>query len=368
MKIHVQLNYGLDADEYAKSYAAGLVPDLAPYGFHHARKLESTVTFSDDRKRGGIWNIFRRIIRRSLGIDLLHAWHNRRKILAADIVWTMIESDYLAVSALLLIYRKDSPAVIGNNVWLFEKFPYFGFLRQNFYQALIKKTTVLTVHSQSYLALARHYFPKAHVHLLHFGISDSTFLRPNVHSIKHDGAIRVLAAGNDYARDWLTFISAFGGDPRFDVTIVSDQVSDEMVASFSNIRLPRRPTMEAFKELYVWADFVVLPMIHNKYSGITVAMEAVAMGRCVLSSKTGGVPTYFNEGEVLFCEVGNSKNMREVILSCNAEERDAIADRGHQRLIRDGYSTEKMIFRYYELSCNLLGLKPANAERSVPHV
>ena len=358
MKIHIQLNYGLDFNEYSANYAKGLVPDLAPYGFHHVKALESNVTFSGDRNAGFIWNFVRRAIRRWLGIDLLHAWHNRQKIFAADVVWTMIESDYLAVAALKLLRYKSSPAMIGNNVWLFERYPNFGLLRRIFYSKLIEKTEALTVHSKSYLAVAKIHIPKARVHLMKFGISGSTFVKPNIRQECHQGPIRILAAGNDYSRDWPTFLAAFGGDPRFDVTIVSAQVSNKMVIQFSNICLQRRPTMDEFKDLYLWADFVVVPMTHNNYSGITVAMEAVAMGCCVLSSKTGGVPTYFDEGEVLFCQVGDPKNMRELILSCNPEQRDAVAERGYQRWLRDGYTTERMVARYHQLSCDILAIEP----------
>jgi hypothetical protein len=93
-------------------------------------------------------------------------------------------------------------------------------------------------------------------------------------SPEHAGPIRILAAGNDPTRDWPTVLSAFGGDPRFELTIVSDKVAEEAVAPYSNLQLPRRPTVVAFQELYRWADFTVVPMVENKYSGITVALEA----------------------------------------------------------------------------------------------
>ena len=62
--------------------------------------------------------------------------------------------------------------------------------------------------------------------------------------------------------------------------------------------------MSDFIACYHWADIVAVPMRQNIYSGITVALEAAAMGTPVVSSRTGGVPTYFGEDEVFYSPAG----------------------------------------------------------------
>jgi glycosyltransferase involved in cell wall biosynthesis len=355
MRIHIQLNYGLNANDYAKQYSAGNTSDLAPYGFDHARALEKHVTFSEDRPAGVLWTFVRRALKRLLGFDFLHALSNKEMIFAADIVWTMIDSDYLGVAALRLLTQRKTPAIIGNNVWLFEHFERFSTPRRWLYRRLIHHVDVLTVHSQEYLPVARRLFPHTRLELMHFGISRATFKRalPNINDI-HTGPIRLLAPGNDPTRDWRTLFAAFGNDDRFDVLVISDFVPDAGVTKLRNVRIARKPTMIAFKDYYQWADFTVVPMVENKYSGITVALEAAAMECCLVSSRTGGVPTYFADDELLYFRPQDPDDLRRVVLSCSIDKRTLLARTAHERYLRSGYTTELMIARYHNLSHHIL--------------
>lgn len=354
MKIHIQLNYGLDEREYRRKYEAGLVPDAAPYGFDHARELEKEITFSQDRKKSPIWNFCRRAIKRLTGFDLLHTYDNRRLIADADVVWTMIESDYLAVAALALFSRRGRPKIIGNNVWLFENIERMGAIRRYILATLISRVSILTVHSKAYLPIAMKFFPKSTIRLMLFGISDKAFARVSAQGRPREGGkLRIVSAGNDRARDWMCLLDAFGNDARFDLVVVSDQVPDSKLAIYSNLRLPRRPSLQEFRKLYEWADYVVVPMVANKYSGITVALEALSLGCCVIASRTGGIPTYFDEDEVIYCDVGDATAMRNAVLSCGEEQRARTTKKAHERFERSGYTTKRMISRYYDLSQSL---------------
>jgi glycosyltransferase involved in cell wall biosynthesis len=355
MKIHIQLNYGLNASDYARKYAAGMTSDLAPYGFDHARALEKHVTFSEDRPAGVLWTFARRALKRLLGFDFLHALSNKDMIFAADIVWTMIDSDYLGVAALRFLTQRKTPSIIGNNVWLFEHFERFSAPRRWLYRRLIDQVDVLTVHSQEYLPVATRLFPRARLELMHFGISRATFKRdlPKGND-DHGGPIRLLAPGNDPTRDWPTLFAAFGNDNRFDVLVISDFVPDAAVATLSNVRIARKPTMLDFTTYYQWADFTVVPMVKNKYSGITVSLEAAAMECCLVSSQTGGVPTYFADDELIYFRPRDPDDLRRVVLDCSLDKRRLVARNARERFLRSGYTTEFMIARYHKLSKNVL--------------
>jgi glycosyltransferase involved in cell wall biosynthesis len=349
MKAFVHLGYGFDALKYRERYIAGLVPDVVPYGFHHAEAQGCDLTFSRDFHETALSSWHRRFWRRMLGFDLVHAWRNRKAAAAADIVWTMEEIEYLAILFLCAFLPSlHGKKIIAQTVWLFDGWKAKSWLRRRFLLFLLKRASCLTVHSANYLNL-----PIAPTKLLPFGISLDSFphsstVRP-VHS-----PIRVLAMGTDPTRDWTTFLDAFGGDTRFEAIGVSKRLTAEMVEPFSNVSIRRNPSMETFRELYRWADFVVVPMLPNLYSGITVALEAVSMGVPVISAATGGVPTYFEPGEVLYVAAEDPADLRDAVLNCSDEQRKQLVEKAQARFQREDYSSAGMASRYMQLSKELL--------------
>ena len=123
---------------------------------------------------------------------------------------------------------------------------------------------------------------------------------------------------------------------------------------YSNLTILSSPKMSDFIDCYRWADVVVVPMQRNTYSGITVALEAVAMGRPVVSTRTGGVPTYFEEDEMFYTPVGDHQAMRDIVLGSDAGSRAERADRAQQHFLKRDYSTHGLISRYVELTRELL--------------
>lgn len=352
-KIHVQLPYGLDARKTAQDYEAGRAPDRVAYGFDHAQDHYETVTYSGDFPESRLEGLLRRALIRLLNFDLVHAWRNRRAIVAADAVWTMLESEYLAILALYLLnpWLPRRP-VIAQNIWLFNTIDQRHPLLRRFYLALAAHADVLLTHSEACLPIMREYLPDSRVELMHFGVSSSTFpLRKRSDTdAAGERPIRIFAAGNDRTRDWTTLLKAFGNDDRFELVVVCSWLSDATLAEYRNLSRPRNPTQDQFHKLYDWGDFVVVPMYENRFSGITVALEGVAMGVPVVSSRTGGVPTYFSEGEVLYAPVGDAGSLRQVVLDCGEVERRALVERAQQKFATNGYHTREMIARYKRLT------------------
>jgi len=359
-RVHVQLPYGLDATKTEQQFHQGLCPDRVAYGFHHAEGLCEGVTYSVDAPESWIQSLVRKILFKALGFDVMHAWRNRARIDRADIIWTMLECDYLAVLLIFALrpWVKTKP-VIAQNVWLFNDIMKMGPIRRFLYMALAARATILTTHSRTYIEIMRTYLPKSDIRLMLFGISRDAFFggtdRPRRNS---DGPIRLFSAGNDRTRDWKTLLDAFGNDERFCLTIVCDWVGDEYLKKYRNLELIRRPSMARFRQLYRDADFVIVSMVDNAYSGITVALESVALGVPVVSSRTGGVPTYFDETEVLYASPANPHDLREKVVSCSSRERREIAERARLRFVACGYSTEEMIHRYIHLSREILDTQP----------
>jgi glycosyltransferase involved in cell wall biosynthesis len=212
----------------------------------------------------------------------------------------------------------------------------------------------MTVHSAVCLPVLREAFPGLKSQLLYFGVNTKMFLRPLIPRPSNGGPIRIFAPGNDGDRDWNTLFDAFGNDDRFQVTVICVWLGDDKLSQYNNFRAIRDPNMADFHRCYQEADIVAVPMKENIYSGITVALEAVAMGKPVLSSRTGGVPTYFNNDELFYAPVRDPVAMRDIVLSTTVQSRLERAEKAHRRFLETDYSTDAVIRRYAELTRDLL--------------
>jgi glycosyltransferase involved in cell wall biosynthesis len=252
--------------------------------------------------------------------------------------------------ALRIIKRKP---IISNAVWLLNIWSTLSIWHRIIYKFLYRYLSVLTVHSRECLTVAQRCFPSLNIKLMQFGINIDVFkiTKPSYESA--GGVTRLLAAGHDRTRDWHTLLLAFGNDDRFHLTLVCPWLTNEQIADYRNVALVRSPTMSRFLELYRDADFVAVPMKSNIFSGITVALEAVALGRPVLCSRTGGVPTYFGEDEIFYTPVDDAEAMRQTILSAGPEERYRKASAAQHRFIESDYSTRAVVRHYASLTRSL---------------
>ncbi len=356
---YVHLAYGIDAAKYRERYRAGQVPDETPYGFHHADSMGWQVVFSTDHAESAALRSLRKILIRLVGFDLVHAFRNRAHIRSADIVWTMEEIEYLAVCALPYLSPMPRPRLIAQTIWMFNRWERCSTLRRWMLRRLFARADLLTFHSREYLDLLARLAPGVTPHLLPFGISlDSFPWTEPAPPRERSQALRVLSMGNDPTRDWPTLLAAFGNQAEFEVKVVSGQLSDAAIAAYRNVVCPRNPTMEEFRDLYRWADVVVVPMVRNLYSGITVALEAASMGVPVVASHTGGIPTYFEADEVLFVEPQNPGVLRQAVLAFSPEQRQAQVLRAQTRFRAEDYSSRGMARRYVDLSNDLLKTRP----------
>jgi glycosyltransferase involved in cell wall biosynthesis len=355
---YVHLPYGLDADRYHARFLAGLEPDESPYGFHVARELGWQIVFSSDRREGPVRRTIRRGLKWVLGFDFIHLWRNRALLRDADIVWTMQDSEWLALRFAALWHKPARLPVIGNTVWLFDRWEQINPGRRWLYQRLARGPGVLTVHSDRYVPVMQRVLSEVRCERMYFGTGLPDRVEYGGHDVEKDASrpIRVFAAGNDPTRDWATLLAAVGDDPRFEVELLCSWVSEEEKRRHPSV-LPRPATKdharETFDALYRWADLVVVPMKENRFSGITVALEAAARGRPIISSRTGGVPTYFSENEVFFVPPGDPLALRNAALA-SASERRVHAAAARARLVSEDYSIKGMMTRYIALSRSVL--------------
>ena len=354
LKVYVHLYRGVNAEAYRRRFAEGIEPEETPYGFHRAADQGCTVAFSSDSPRF-FSKALSYISRKWLKFDLPHAYYNRSKIREADIVWTITEGEALAISLLKMLNVVPKRPIIGNIIMLLHEWDRMAYWKRTLFRRLLGSIETITVHSNSCLLTFQRYFPEIKCSLMYFGINIDKFnlTLPRLLE-RQDDVITIFAPGNDLTRDWITLLAAFGNDERFRVVFICAWLTDEELSGVSNATVIRKPRLRDFLSCYHEADFVAVPMKDNIYSGITVALEAAALGKPVLTSRTGGLPTYFDEGEVWYTPVGDAVAMRELVLSASLHDRERRAVAAQERFLENDYSTQGLVHRYLSLTHQML--------------
>ena len=358
LKVYVHLGHGFEADQFRERFERGEFNDLTPYGFHLAEGPDVSVTFSQDRP-GGTPGRWLRSLNRRLRFAADHGWHNRQAIADSDIVWTMSENEAFALAALMMLHLVPRRPIIGAAIWLFNDWGRLPRANRAVYRTLSRCIDVLTVHSEACLPVAAEAMLDTSVELSLFGINEQSYpplpRTAEKARVPGNGPVHVLAAGNDRTRDWPTLLAALGNDDRFLVSAWTPMLDAGDMARIRNLRLPKPPTMAAIRAMYEAADVVVVPMVPNLFSGITVALEAAALGRPVICSATGGVPSYFAADEMLFVPTGDPDVLREAVLAARTPRLSAMTTAAQARFAQGEYTTRAMIGRYLALTERVLG-------------
>jgi glycosyltransferase involved in cell wall biosynthesis len=347
--IYVHLSRNLDSDQYRERYLAGLEPDETPYGFHLAKSYDFELLFST-HSPSWITSLLSKVCQKLLGFDVPHAYRNRAKIRQAEAVWTMTESESFAVAILSRLGISPKLPLVANVIWLFDRWQTISWSKRIIYKILAREISVITVHSDRCLPQAKLIFPNTTCELMHFGVNTDLFNKKESQHVGTNKVTQIFAPGNDSTRDWATLLKAFGNDKRFHVTIICSHLSDTLLMNYSNLSLVRNPTINEFLTRYREADIVVVPMVDNIFSGITVALEAVALGKPVLATRTGGLLTYFTEDELLYVPIGDAETMLNSVIETSHDDRQRQAARAYLRFQKSDYSTRAMIGRYVAIT------------------
>ncbi len=202
LKVFVHLAADKDAEAWAEAFHSRKlvgINDETPYGYGRASRMGCTVEFSRTSREWLPTKVLRLGLRVLTGFDVIHALRQRRAMLAADVVWTHTESQYLAVAAVVAL-AKQRPKILGQSVWLFDRWNSLTPLHKTLYRRLIQSVDVLTVHSTKNLAVARALFPTKSVQLVPFGIPAEEMTAPvdrtPAHCTSCRSAMIAIAIGN----------------------------------------------------------------------------------------------------------------------------------------------------------------------------
>jgi glycosyltransferase involved in cell wall biosynthesis len=330
-------------------YQAGEEADRSPYSFHRAEDLGFTVILSEDANNPAL-SFLSRLSRKILGFDIPHALANRGRLRRSDVVWTLTEREALGIAALFLLRLAPRRPIIASSVWVVNDWSRIGVLRKFLYRRLGAYFTHLTVQSAACLPLARSIFGKSSVELMYFGINTKTFPITSPRSREGRGPISIFAGGIDQTRDWNTLLKAFGNDDRFDVNIYCRWLGDEIAANYRNVTSFRAMSIESFVDKIRRADFVVIPMFENLYAGITLALNSASLGTPVIATRTGGVPTYFDESDVFYVGVDQPDEMRDVALRTDSADAADRARAAQRRFVERNYTSDGLMRQYAALT------------------
>ncbi len=110
----------------------------------------------------------------------------------------------------------------------------------------------------------------------------------------------VCSVGLEF-RDYPTLIEAVR-DLAVDVVIAASSPWSKRTSNAADVDIPPNVSVEAFsqydlRQLYADAAFVVVPLLETDFqAGITTILEAMAMGRAVVCSRTAGQTDTIEDG------------------------------------------------------------------------
>ncbi|GAJ30538.1 glycosyltransferase [Acidomonas methanolica] len=359
LKAFVQLAYGFGGASWRKRWEDGKILGInepQAYGYDRAAGPDVSVVYSEDAPESRLARLRRYLVRGVLGFDLVHVWRNRHGLLAADVVWTHAESQTLGVLlALRLLRPARPPRVIGQVVWLVERWRRQPWPRRLFFRWLLRRLDVLTVLSALNLADARALFPFLRAEQTIFGIRADEMRAPAPRA--EAVPLRLVALGNDEHRDWPVLAAAMTRLPEAELRVASrSREASRAFHEAPRARLVSARDNGALMELYDSSDIVVVPLQPNRHaSGITVIEEAFLRGIAVVATDVGGLRDYFDDQAVRYVPPGDPAALAEAIeaLAADAGLRREMALAGQQR-IRDAVNSAAYALRHVALSREVL--------------
>ncbi|MGF6772433.1 glycosyltransferase involved in cell wall biosynthesis [Paraburkholderia sp. GAS199] len=364
-KVHVHLFYGADPRFYRQGDNIGCL-----YGYHHAESDAFKLTYSQDARESKPVRLLRRALKAALGFDFIHTWRNRAEMLRSDVIWTHTEQEWLSTALMLLLSGRKSgdeagPLLLAQSVWLLDKWPSYGIVRSWLYRKLIARADQLTTLASENAELCKRYFQRE-AKSLHYGLNTRDFPVTAPTAWKPHAPLRIAAIGNDRDRDWETLIRAFGNDPRYTVKLATRRRIPASLRA-TNVEIALFSGIVKQRELYDWADVIVVPLRPNTHaSGITVMLEAAALGKPMVATNVGALQDYFPAGEASYVPPFNPQALRDAVDRLVAEPMEALrqAQAAASGLLSRDLTTQHYAMQHVRVTQDMLRARAASRVRS----
>ncbi|MFL5345507.1 MAG: glycosyltransferase family 4 protein [Hyalangium sp.] len=266
----------------------------------------------------------------------LEAWRETREARNILLAEEFPGIQFLAVDA-LLSRRKRRIVMLLHNVASKKRWLALSKLRL---ARRVDHFLCLSPHSQRIL-VEEYGFPSERVSVIYSRV-DTDYFRPQ----PEQPTKRQVCAAGAVNRDYDSLIRA-AMDLDAEVKIAADTVWRYSVAGKEheqaralppNVEMRSWGTYANLRQLYAESRVVVVPLARPIISGITVALEGMAMGKPVILTRNPYVEGFLEDGVTGFhVEPGNPAQLRERIrwLLENPQQAEAMGRRGREKAERD---------------------------------
>lgn len=235
------------------------------------------------------------LTRRALGRDAALAMMGRQRRHQYDAIFTNGENVGIPLALLLAGMRRSPTHVsIGHRLSAGKKRPFFTWLRAD------RRFDTIFVYAQSQRDFAEDHLgiPFHKLDLIPFQVDDH-FFRPLPGVPVLDN--QICAAGLEW-RDYPTLIEAVTPMSDLSVKLAAASPWSKSANDTEHRALPvhvdaRRYDYDGLRTLYAQSAFVVVPLKETDFqAGITTILEAMAMGKAVIATRTLGQTDVLIEG------------------------------------------------------------------------
>jgi len=257
----------------------------------------------------GEWYTWTRRLEKRLKLDLVESvwaanqWTNHNLILSAS------EKIAIPLAALLKLSGRRIPHIVighklssGGKRQLLNLWP----LHREF------SRLICICQTQVDYALTQLQLPASRVHFVHNTV-DHRFFRP----IKVETEPYILAVGQEQ-RDYMTLLRALAGTGLKLIVVASSPWSTSQIEidKVGEVQVLSHIPYQELRSLYARARLVVVPLYEVNYAaGVSVLLEAMAMAKPVVISRTAGISDYVVPDETgVYVAPGDPDEVRQRIL------------------------------------------------------
>lgn len=293
--LYVAIDLGVDRQAYEAAYRRDEVPDLSPYGLHHLETHGFDLRFLPPRRQrlAELWpaEALRRLSYNMNVYSLAEGWRLRRN---ADLAFAWEERVGLPIA---LGRRTGEPPCVTGVLWLTDRFYQLPESYRKLVRFGLKQSAGLVIIStaQREPLVEQWGVSPEHIHYFPFGIPVEQWDQP--HSEPQDPGL-VFSAGNDQDRDHALTVRAVDHLRRGGYEVRLELLTKQDVAVPPAVGVRRESTgLADTRTTLQRAAMVVVSTRPNLHaSGMTVVMEAMAVGRAVIASGTPGMDDYVVDG------------------------------------------------------------------------
>ena len=305
VRVLVEVSPSLDTQEWSRQHAMGMVPDRVPYGLHRLADDGFSVLVRTAPRSRVVEVASRAGGKLTAGARWPESLLGRPVPWAADVRLCWDERTGIPAILAQPPGRRRRPVVSGA-IWISE--PDVGlspFARWTVRSALHRADAIFVNSSGQISPLRKAWgMDEARIHFVHFGI-DTEFWEPSAgipgepaHPV-HASHPVVVSVGNDRHRDHALLLAAFQDVhsklPEARLNLVSS-VRFDIPAEVGRWR--QSLTHPELRDLYRGARLAaVSTRLNNHASGLTAILEAMAMGKPVVATRTPGLDDYVADGE-----------------------------------------------------------------------